>query len=156
MNLFAYTIRASTILNYIYSPVAIRPAGAEESARRNFTALWDTAAHSSAISKEVVGELGLEVETTRKLTSIVGDVYVPAYRVDVYLPAISHEGHRAMVKDIQVTETVRLPNVYQVDDNIDMLIGMDIISQGDMFLSHAKGRTEFRFRMPAQGIGGWD
>ena len=41
------------------------------------------------------------------------------------------------------------------DDNdfdYDVLIGMDVITQGDFCISTVNGQTVFSFRMPAKGI----
>lgn len=48
-------------------------------------------------------------------------------------------------------------NVRVVESSIraqgfDVLIGMDIISQGDFCVSNYRGRTVFTFRIPSQGV----
>ena len=35
----------------------------------------------------------------------------------------------------------------------DVLIGMDVITQGDFFVSTVNGKTSFCFRIPSQGFG---
>ena len=133
----------------------VRPSFAAQDEAQPFTALWDTAATTSAISDEVVQALGLVAHPTpRHVTGITGNAHLPEYAVEIVLPMVAADG-RLVAERVNVTETARLPNLYQVDDYVDVLIGMDIISLGDLVLSHAKGRTEFRFRMPAEGVG-WD
>ncbi|MCM1553083.1 MAG: hypothetical protein NC092_10370 [Butyrivibrio sp.] len=50
---------------------------------------------------------------------------------------------------------VRIMNVMVMDSEIgnqgiDVLIGMDIISNGDFAVSNFEGRTQFSFRLPSQ------
>ena len=38
---------------------------------------------------------------------------------------------------------------YSEDDGCDLIIGMDIITQGDFAITHLDGNTLFSFRMPS-------
>ena len=152
-----YVLRHSQILDYIYSPVSVRIGEGDEKRIFPCTGLWDTAAATSAISSRVVEALSLEpMEMQRHVTGINGKVYLNQYTVDLVLPAVRLDGEGIVaVEGITATTFEALPNKYQVDDEIHVLIGMDVIRLGDIALSHAKGRTEFRFRLPAQGVA-WD
>ena len=143
-------VSATQVLEYIYSPIQVQILGDIQL----YTALWDTATVSRFISPHVVEDMGLvPLEEPRRATSILGeDAYVPQYTVDLILPTTDLQVFLE-VNGLQVSRGVQIPNIYEADGNIDVLVGMDVIGQGDLVLSHVGGKTEFRFRMPSQGVG---
>ena len=99
------------------------------------SALWDTGATSSVISKKLAHELGL-VPTGRTMwTGVNGSFECNKYVVDIYLPS------RVRVRDVLVTESSGIP--------YDLLIGMDIIRLGDFALTHTDGLTIFSYQIPS-------
>ena len=99
-------------------------------------AIWDTGAYGSVISPKVAIELGLIPVGMKPIQTANGSCEAPAYVVDVMLP------NRIMIRGLEVTES---------DLKVcDALIGMDIISLGDMKLTN-KPVTKFSFRIPAEG-----
>jgi hypothetical protein len=96
-------------------------------------ALWDTGAYMSVISASLAQQLGLAVINTDKLTGIGGTILSNRYDISVTLP-----------------NKVIFPLVYVAEWGgnrfYDMLIGMDIISQGEFFLSSVSGKTVFTFK----------
>lgn len=66
-----------------------------------------------------------------------GDEQVETYLVNIALP------NRVMFTGIPVTRA-KLKDA-------DILIGMDIITQGDFAVTNYNGRTMFSFRMPSLG-----
>ena len=99
-------------------------------------ALWDTGANASAISNKVAQKLGLVAIDHASVETANGKCEVPIYMVDFLLPAGNS------VKRIQVMGT---------NLNIcDALIGMDIITLGDMLITNAPN-TRFEFRLPSKG-----
>ncbi|MCD8297491.1 MAG: SEC-C domain-containing protein [Prevotella sp.] len=105
---------------------------------RKYTALWDTGATGSVISSKVVAELGLKpICLTRVFTasSNVG-VIVNVYQINIMLP------NKVGMAYLRVTEG-------SLSKNTDVLIGMDIISQGDFAITHSGGDTTFTFQIPS-------
>lgn len=101
-------------------------------------AQWDTGATSTCISKRVVKELGLLPTGKASIQTPSGSAIVNEYRIDIKLQ----------------NENVRLTNVYVMDSEIeaqgiDMLIGMNIITLGDLSVSNFNGKTVFTFRVPS-------
>lgn len=100
-----------------------------------FSALWDTGATHSVISKRVVDALGIKHEGFVPLAHANGIVEVPIYHVALVLP-----------NDIAFP----MPNVPQTDlTGIDVLIGMDIINRGDFAVTNQNDKTMFSFRFPS-------
>ena len=99
-------------------------------------AIWDTGAYGSVISPKVAEELGLIPVGVKPIQTANGTYEAYAYVVDVMLP------NRLVIRGVEVSES---------DLKVcDALIGMDIISMGDMKVTN-KPTTKFIFRIPAEG-----
>jgi predicted aspartyl protease len=124
-------------ISEIRSDVVISSSFAEtDKGGASCCALWDTGANASAISNKVAEKLGLVAIDHASVETANGKCEVPIYMVDVMLP----EGNP--VKRIKVMGT---------NLNIcDALIGMDIITLGDMLITNAPN-TRFEFRLPSKG-----
>lgn len=101
---------------------------------KEYVALWDTGATASVITQKVVDELGLMQTGMQKVYHANGCSIVPTYLIALMLP------NKIGFSFLQVT----LGNLH----DIDILIGMDIISQGDFAISNYNGNTTFSFRCP--------
>jgi predicted aspartyl protease len=100
-----------------------------------FKALWDTGATGCVISSKVVGSLKLIPIGKAKVFHANGESIVNIYSVDIVLSEeLSFDG-------LIVTEGI-LPD-------IDVLIGMDIISQGDFAITASRQKTKFSFQVPS-------
>ena len=99
-------------------------------------AIWDTGAYGSVISPRVAKELGLLPVGVKPIQTANGTYEAYAYVVDVMLP------NKLVIRGVEVSES---------DLKVcDALIGMDIISMGDMKITN-KPTTKFMFRIPAEG-----
>jgi hypothetical protein len=98
-------------------------------------ALWDTGAVRSAITPEVMQRLNLAAIDNIAISSANSTSRVDVTAVTVALP------NGATIADLPVA-------VCTIGPNIDMLVGMDIISRGDFAISNGKNRTMFSFAMP--------
>ena len=100
-------------------------------------AIWDTGAYGSVISPRVAEELGLMPVGVKPIQTANGTYEAYAYVVDVMLP------NKLVIRGVEVSES---------DLKVcDALIGMDIISMGDMKITN-KPTTKFIFRIPAGGF----
>ena len=98
-------------------------------------AIWDTGASGSVISPTVAKELGLLPVGVKPMHTGNGTYEATAYVVDIMLP------NKVLIRGVEVTESdLRV---------CDALIGMDIISLGDVKLTN-KDRTKFVFRIPSE------
>ncbi len=105
-----------------------------------FVALWDTGANQTGISRRVAQMLNL-TPVDKQIHKTAGDpMNVNIYRVNFFLTdKICIKGQ--MVHDLEGD-----------DKDFDVLIGMDIISQGDFSITNFEGRTVFSFRIPSAGV----
>lgn len=102
---------------------------------KQYNAIWDTGATGSVIDQKVVVELGLKPIGITMVSHADGQCMKSVYLVNIGLP------NRVGFQHMRVTEG----NL----GDVDVLIGMDIISQGDFAITNAKGTTTFSFRCPS-------
>ena len=101
-------------------------------------AQWDTGATGTCISKELANKLKL----------------IPTGLVNVHTPSGIGTMNKYMI-NLVLNNEVRFVNLSVMDSEIgkqgiDVLIGMDIISNGDFAVSKYDGKTYFSFRLPSQ------
>ena len=106
-----------------------------EPRREIFTALWDTGATNSVISQVVVDACELTPVGFTEVFHVDGSYLAEVYVVNVTLPSNFTISNLSVVKaDIPLA---------------DILVGMDIISQGDFAITNQNGGTKFTFRIPS-------
>ena len=98
-------------------------------------ALWDTGSTQSCISSRLVKKLGLKVYQRREFQTPTGIVALEMYRVNISL-------------DNKEIPGLIVPCI-DLDENVDFLIGMDIITLGDFAVTNMEERTTFSFRIPS-------
>jgi len=103
---------------------------------KKYTAIWDTGATHSVITKKVVMECKLWPSGMTMVRHAGGESTSNTYFVNIYLP------NRVEVCGVRVTEGVLIGSV-------DVLIGMDIISKGDFAVTNKDKITAFSFRIPS-------
>lgn len=101
-------------------------------------AQWDTGATGTCISKEIVQKFCL----------------APIGRVNVQTPSGIGVMNNYLI-DLVLNNEVLFHNIPVMDSEIgkqgiDVLIGMDIISEGDFAISNYNGKTQFSFRIPSR------
>lgn len=101
-----------------------------------FDAIWDTGATNSVISATAVKSCKLIPISMAQVNGVHGTSTVNVYLVDIYLP------NNVMFRGVQVTEGCLV--------GADILIGMDIINQGDFAVTNKNGITKFSFLIPSQ------
>lgn len=102
--------------------------------------IWDTGATNSVITKKAVEALELpiiEYTDVRGVGGLIPDV--PVYYVQIRL------NNQNIVVAARVTECEDLSQ----DQTISLLIGMNIINQGDFSISNFQGKTVMTFRVPS-------
>lgn len=98
-------------------------------------AMWDTGATNTLISPKIIKALGLKPFGKSGISSANGIIETNTYLIHVGIPTGS------IITNILALE----------DDNEDyeVVIGMDIISQGDFAFSNKDGHSTFSFRIPS-------
>jgi hypothetical protein len=96
-------------------------------------ALWDTGAYMSVISASIAKQLGLTCVDQRAITSIGGTILSNRYYLSLMLP------NKVIFPELYVAE-------WGGHRFYDMLIGMDIISQGNFSIANDAEKTVFTFK----------
>jgi hypothetical protein len=100
-----------------------------------FKALWDTGAMASVISTNVVNLLKLKPIGKARVFHANGEAIVYTYLINISLP------NGIEFSSLLVTEGLL--------SDTDILIGMDIISQGDFAVTAIDGETKMSFQIPS-------
>ncbi len=138
----ALTLQSRGLLRVISTECGVSEAfsiyemkqGAQHPQIIQFNAIWDTGASSSAISPRVVQALGLVPTGWGFSDTAAGRSKVQKYGVNIILP--NGVGFRCV--------EVSCNNM-----KVDVLIGMDIINQGDFCMTNKGGNTCVTFQTPA-------
>ena len=102
-----------------------------------YHAIWDTGATISAISKRVAEECRPTRVTETPVQGVHGMAYLPVHLITLELPnGIIIPGLEVIAADL---------------GDAEVLIGMDVITRGDLAVTNADGFTQFSFRTPSQG-----
>lgn len=134
-----FTFCPGSRINKLLTPCSVceayHPALQSPKPLKEYTALWDTGAEISAISKNVVDALGLVPFAPCLSFHAGGSKPTSLYKVNIMLP--NGVGFHTMT----VMEAVL--------KDCDVLIGMDIITRGDFAITHSDGNTTFSFQIPS-------
>lgn len=98
--------------------------------------MWDTGATNSLISQDVVDKLGLKPYGKSLVSDNTTVEERDTYMVHIVLPT----GNTALNVECMLT----------MSDDYDVVIGMDIITQGDFVLTNAGCKSVFSFRRPSK------
>ncbi|MCY4625066.1 MAG: hypothetical protein OXC99_08725 [Chloroflexi bacterium] len=104
----------------------------------DFTALWDTGATICMVSQAIVDACGLvEVGATDVSHAMGTSQQVALYYISLRLPS------GAVIDEVRAIKGI-LP------EDLHMVIGMNVINEGDFVITNRNGRTKFSFRVPSQ------
>lgn len=116
---------------------AFDPASGEPHPQAHpFKAIWDTGATNSVISQAVIDKCELVATGTTQVNHAHGIAETGTYLVSIFLP------NGVVFPGLRVTRGI--------PSGADILIGMDIMNQGDFAVTNHSGITKFSFRMPSQ------
>ena len=100
-------------------------------------ALWDTGSTLSAISSRLANKLGLERIGRAKNHSAFGPMESNVYSVNLFLPDGKTELAQVSVVCIDI------------DESVDILLGMDVITMCDFAITNVDEKTTFSFQIPS-------
>lgn len=135
----AFTIDYPHKTNRLESDVVIFDGDQKASSlspERKMRALWDTGATLSCISQRIADELQLKPLQVIKVYTATGAVQANTYFVGLVLP--NH-----------FMTSVVAAGVPDMSDDVDIVMGMDVISKGDFSVTNVNKRTTFSFRIPS-------
>ena len=110
--------------------------GGDQPELHKFDALWDTGATNCVISQAVVDSCGLTPISRTIVTGVNTTEETDVYLVNIQLPnSVQFVGLRVTKGNLR---------------GEDIIIGMDVITQGDFAVSSYNGVTKFSFRLPSE------
>lgn len=131
----ALTVKANGIARILHTDINLLIPNTANGAKA--TAIWDTGATGSVITKKISKALGLIPTGFAQVNTANGQVTQNTFTIDVGLP------NGVIIQGITVTEADGLSG------GCEALIGMDIISLGDFSITNHNGKTCMSFRVPS-------
>jgi hypothetical protein len=98
-------------------------------------AIWDTGATSTVISPDVAGKIDLVSVDKLSVYGVNSYTEVDVSIVSIILP------NGIVLRNKRIT-------ICKLPPTVDMLIGMDIIGMGDLFICNADNKTLFSYALP--------
>ena len=142
MKFQAFVVKTNGLLHelptdvWITPPTLGAPGSENRPATRKLRAVWDTGASVSVINVGVAHDFDLVQTGIQSVSTANGTYDAATYMCDLYLP------NPAIMPDIEVAEA-------NLGPDLDMLIGMDVISRGDFAVTNLNDETWFTFRLPS-------
>lgn len=133
----AVTHREAKIVDCLKTPVKITDPNSGKVIET--LGIWDTGATNSVITKSAATKLGLIPIQMANVRGVHGVKLVNVYRVSITL------NNENITLTTLVTECDALNDV----DDTGMLIGMNVVSMGDLCISNFEGKTFLTFRTPS-------
>ena len=134
----AFKFEYDRIVSSLITPVSIDVATVTRQDKpRNFikvNALWDTGATNSVIIPKLAKHLGLKPIDKTIVRGVNSEEEANVYLIDLILP------NNVLFNNVKITESEFM--------GADILIGMNIIQNGDFAIANAKGKTRFSFCIP--------
>jgi len=135
-----YTKRFNERLDAVITKCFIFAPGVNNDGTRRYceveNAMWDTGSTNTSISQSVVSALQLKSQGRIPVTIYGGTVVErDVYEVDLLLPGNIQVEHLKVMGD----DTT----------DYDVLVGMDVITLGDMCITNKDEKTCFSFRVPS-------
>src|ERR1700683_3442702 len=126
------------LLRVLKTPCAIAaafdPKVGPQPLMREYQAIWDTGATNSCVSQKVIDECGLKPSGQVQVFGVHSDQLSDTFLVCIGLP------NQMGIPSLRVTKGQL--------KNVDVLIGMDVITRGDLAVTNLNGNTVFSFCMP--------
>ena len=138
-NFLAFTLKSKEKLNMLKTETLILSDVRDKSKTyepKMWTGLWDTGASNSCINQRIVDDLSLIPIGNKKISTANGMTIVNSYFVDIGLP------NHVVVKNVLVS-------CADLGEDIDVLLGMDIITHGDFSITNTNNKTTFSLRTPS-------
>lgn len=123
--------------NRIFVSEAFDPSSPTPPQFKEYVGIWDTGATGSVITQKIVNELGLKPSGKTTVYHADGKTPdVPTFLVNLGLP------QKVLISGVKVS-------LGKLGKDVDVLIGMDIISMGDFVITSRDGKTCHSFQIPS-------
>jgi hypothetical protein len=136
----SFTLEAPGILRVLQTDVWIAqvtdPKASGPINFKKYKAIWDTGATNTVLTQKVIDECALKPIGMTLAHGVQGQHTTEVFLVSVgLLNGVGFSG-------VRVTKGI-------LAGGVDVLIGMDMITQGDFAITHHNGKTCFTFRCPS-------
>jgi predicted aspartyl protease len=128
------TVEYPTLVSAVKTKILVT-VPTNSTAQGAYKAIWDTGATNTVISQQVIEELGLEPIGVTLVNTSGGIRQTYTYLIHLTLE------NQVRFQHVRVTEG----SIY----GADVLIGMDVITQGDLAITNKDHMTTFSFRIPS-------
>lgn len=135
------TYSLNNIMNQLASYVYVGKKKNDLIDKNRFICIWDTGASISCVTNNIIERYNL---TSIGKSDFFTGGHCELRPTDVYSIDL-------MFRDDFIFNNLRVLKI-EKHDVFDIIIGMDIISQGDFAVSNLNGSTSFSFRIPSMGI----
>lgn len=135
----AFTLKSNGIMDMLKTDALVLSEVRDKSKTytpKMWRGLWDTGASKSSINQKIVDDLSLIPVGKVNISTANGVVAVNAYFIDIGLP------NHVVIPNVMVS-------CADLGEDIDVLIGMDIIRHGDFSITNVNQKTTFSFRTPS-------
>lgn len=119
--------------NRLITPVTVQESGGNAESILINKAIWDTGTVVSCISDEIARRENMKPVDSGVLATLTGQKEIVYYFLDIWLS-----------KDILIPN-VKAAGISMAGRDSDFVIGMDIISRGNLTVKNNNGKTELRF-----------
>lgn len=126
--------------NRLITPVTVQESGGNAESILINKAIWDTGAVVSCISDKIARRENMKPVDSGVLATLTGQKEIVYYFLDIWLS-----------KDILIPN-VKVAGISMVGRDSDFVIGMDIISRGNLIVKNNNGKTELRFEMSRRSV----
>jgi len=133
------TGRAASIISEIGISLPFDAAGVNKSDQRIYQtrALWDTGATHCVVTQQTAQALGLKPISIAQVTHAGGVSQANVYLVNFYLP------NNLVIPGVRVTECT------DTAGHFGAIVGMNVITLGDLSITNPGGMTTVSFRVPS-------
>ena len=139
MRIHCFTLKSTGLARVLHTPISFGIPTLNHIIQHKFQTrcIWDTGASATVITQNVVDALGLKPTGVQAVnTASERNKITETYLVDLFL------SDELVFRNVTVTLGV-------IVDGIDCLLGMDVISTGDLSITNLKGNTCMSFRYPS-------
>jgi hypothetical protein len=136
----SFTVHYKRVVNILECYLTVHASGKVDSLRT--LAFFDTGSNGSAISKSLAAIIKPRLIGYSRVWGITGSEYLQQFLIDLELP------NNFRINDVEVSESQDLGHGRN-GQPFGFLIGMDIITRGDLAVNHSGGYSTLSFRIPS-------